>query len=196
MLLISRKDLYINFKNTESNMVIVTGISGSGKSALAEKIKEQYNYEIVSMDILFEYLGNHKESQLEKELLMNFKTLYPNWAELNKNRIYNLFFDFVNEYITLNDINIIFDGSQFLRRVNFDKINNQRIILKRTALLVSLRRRNRRNIGYIKEDKHSIREIFKEVYWLYLYDVKNILRWIKDEIYFLINVKRRKLYYE
>lgn len=196
MLVFSRKDLYINFKNTASKMIIVTGISGSGKSVLAEKIKEQYGYEIISMDMLFEYSETHKRSQLEKELLESFKELYPNYDKNDKNRIYNLFFDFVNEYITKNNINIIFDGSQFLRRVAFDKINNERIILKRTSLLLSLRRRNIRNIGYIKNNKDSVSERLKEVYWLYLYNIKNIFRWLNDEVCFLINVKRGELYYE
>lgn len=192
MILISGKDLYINFKDNNSKMILVTGISGSGKSVLSKELSKKYEYEIVSFDMIFGYEESRERTKLELDILNEFKNTYPNYMSFDKFTICNIFYDFVENYIINRDINIIFDGSQFLRRVDFNKIKDQRIVLKRTSLILSLFRRDRRNVGYIKKNNSFVRRI-KEYYWLHIYNRKNIFRWINDEIYFLRNVKKENL---
>lgn len=196
MILFSSGDLYINFKNNNSKMILVTGISGSGKSTLSEKLSKKYNYDIVSFDMVFGYEQDRKLNKLEKDILNNFKNKYLGYESYDKNKICNIFFDYVKEYVDKRDLNIIFEGLHFLRRVEFDKIMNQRIIYKGTSLLVSLYRRTKRNINYILKKDYSFKRRMKEYYWLHVYNIKNIFRWISDELYFLDNVKKRGLGYE
>lgn len=196
MVLFSNKDLYINFKDNDSKMILVTGISGSGKSMLSLDLSKKYNFEIISFDMVFGYDESRERTKLELDILDEFNKLYPDYKSFNKKLICNLFFDFVKEYTINKKINIIFDGSQFLRKVDFDKIKDQRIVLKRTSLVLSLFRRNKRNIGYIKKNNESFIMMIKEYHWLKSYNRKNIFRWIDDEIYFLRNIKREDLYYE
>lgn len=196
MILFSRRDLYINFSSNGSNMIIVTGISGSGKSTLSEELSKKYNYEVVSFDIVFGYEQERKLNNLEWDILSEFNKLYGDYQDNDKDRISNIFFDFVKDYVDKRNINIIFEGSHFLRKVEFDKIKNYRIIYKETSLLLSLFRRTKRNIGYILKKDYFFKRRVKEYYWLHVYNVKNIFRWIKDELYFLDNVKKGELGYE
>ncbi len=196
MTVLKEKNLYINFKNINSNMIIVTGISGSGKSTLSHKLSDIYKYEIVSFDIIFEYGELREKNNLELDILNQFKKKYPYFnSKYSKDEVCNIFFDFVKKYITNKNINIIFDGSQFLRRVDFEKIKDQRIVLKKTPLIVSLIRRSKRNKKYIKNNQFSKIEIIKEIFWLHKYNVKNIIRWIKDLKCFNKNIKEGEVHY-
>lgn len=181
----------INFNDNDSKMILVTGISGSGKSMLSLDISKKYNFEIISFDMVFGYDESRERTKLELDILYEFNKLYPDYKIFNKKLICNLFFDFVNEYTINKKINIVFDGSHFLRKVDFDKIKNQRIVLKRTSLSLF-----RRNIVYIKKNNKSFIRRIKEYHWLRSYNRKNLFCWIDDEIYFLRNIKREGLYYE
>lgn len=193
---LKEKNLYINFKNINSNMIIVTGISGSGKTTLSHKLSNIYKYEIVSFDIIFKYGEQQKINDLELDILNQFKNKYPYFnSKYNKDEVCNLFFDFVQEYITSKNINIIFDGSQFLRRVDFEKIKDQRIVLKKTPFIVSIIRRSKRNKKYIRNNQLSKIQIIKEIFWLHKYNIKNIIRWIKDLKYFNKKIREGEVYY-
>ncbi len=196
MILFGSKDLYINFKDNNSKIIIVTGISGSGKSVLSLELSKKYKYEIISFDIIFNYDIGREKTKLEEEILFEFKNKYPTYMKYDKEKICNMFFDFCKDYISNKNINIIFDGAQFLRRVDFDKIKDLRIVLKRTSLLLSLFRRNKRNTDYIKKNDFSFVRKIKEYHWLHVYNRKNIFRWIYDEISFLEKIKKEELYYE
>lgn len=154
----SKKDLYINFsKNT--NMIIVTGITGSGKSKTSLELKEKYNYELLSFDFIFNYEKERTPNKFEKNILKQFTKQYPQYKDYekntkNKNEVSNCFFDFVLRYIETNNIKIIFDGSYFINRIDFAKIKNQRIILKRTSIIKSVFQginRNKKTINNKKE---------------------------------------------
>ena len=67
-LFFSKKDLYINF-DKKTDMILVTGMSGSGKSQLAISLKEKYGYEIISFDMIFDYDENRELSLIEKDIL-------------------------------------------------------------------------------------------------------------------------------
>ena len=77
-LIFSKKDLYINF-DKKTDMIIVTGMSGSGKSQLAISLKEKYGYEIISFDMIFDYDENRELSLIEKDILTKFRRCYPKY---------------------------------------------------------------------------------------------------------------------
>lgn len=193
MILLDNKDLYINFENNDSNMIIVTGISGSGKSFLSQELYEKYKYEIISFDMIFDYEEGRERTKLELKILNGFKKKYKNYKELEKDTICNLFFDYVKGYIEKEKIKIIFDGYYFLRNVDFNKIKEEKIVLKRTSLIRSLIRRTRRNQRYIKKNNYSIIRKIKEYYWLHIYNYRNICRWYNDEKYFIEKIKEGNL---
>ena len=60
-------------------MIIVTGMSGSGKSELAISLKEKYGYEIISFDMIFDYDENRELSLIEKDILTKFRRCYPKY---------------------------------------------------------------------------------------------------------------------
>lgn len=50
----SGKDVYFNFdkwKSGEINKLLILGLSGSGKTSLAHKIADQYNCDVVHLDM-------------------------------------------------------------------------------------------------------------------------------------------------
>lgn len=145
----NQDDYFYNF-DRNTNLLIVTGIPGSGKSYTSKELSNKYNYEIVSFDYLFDYEVK-KPSMIEQLLIDNFISLYPEYSNFNKNRnnkyiVCNKFYDFVLDYVVNNNINIILDGTYFLKEISFNKYKNQRVIVKRTSFILSIIRETRRDI--------------------------------------------------
>ena len=187
-LIFSKKDLYINF-DKKTDMIIVTGMSGSGKSQLAISLKEKYGYEIISFDMIVDYDENRELSLIEKDILTKFRRCYPKYkvAHLieNDENVCDCFYNFVKKYIKKEKIKIIFDGSYFMKRVNFELFKNERIVYKRTSFLKALFRRDVRNISRIKNKNYSFIRFLKEIYWHYRYNIKHLKKWYKEERSFL-----------
>lgn len=188
---LARKDLYLNFDKELSNMIIVTGMSGSGKSHLSKTLQKTYSdYEIVSFDRLFGFEESREMNKLEKILISKFKKKNSNTAIENDEQICDKFYDFVCDYIDNNNLKIIFDGAYFLDKVNFDKIKNKQIILKRTPIVVSIIRRTKRNFIYILNHKYSFIRTLKEIYWLNSYNIKHLKIWLSNLNHFYQNIDK------
>lgn len=161
------KDLYLNF-DKDTNMIIVTGISGSGKTRTSLKLQEQYGYNLLSFDFVFDYEKERIPTLFEQKILEEFQIKYPQYKNFKENtkfktEVSNAFFDCVSSYIQKENIKIIFDGSYFINRINYEKFKEQRIIIKRTAIIPSIfhgiKRRNRIVIKSNRPFKQKLRKI-------------------------------------
>lgn len=175
----TKSDLYVNFEK-DTNMIIVTGISGSGKSKTSNELKSKYNYEIVSFDFIFNYEFERKPSSLERKLLKEFKNKYLQYKDYKKNtenktEVCNCFFDFISEYLKENNIKIIFDGAYFLDRISFDKIKNERIVIKRTSIIRSNFQKVNRNKKYLIHPNISIIKKSKSILGMHFECFKQII---------------------
>lgn len=181
----NQTDYFFNFDKT-TNIIIVTGMPGSGKSYTSKELSNLYNYEIISIDYLFDY-ETKKPNQTEQNLINNFINLYPEYNNFNKNRdnkyiICNKFYDFILDYVTKNNINIILDGSYFLKEIPFNKYKDQRIVIKRTSFILSIFRETKRdilrqytyNISLLKKLIRTIKLFIYSILDLYTIKYKNL----------------------
>lgn len=173
----NKDDLYFNF-DKDTNMIIITGIPGSGKSYTASLLSNEYNYPLVSMDILFDY-EDRELYELEKVLRSSFLNKYPNYQNFENNRriaseVCNSFFEHTKRYIEAKNISIIFDSAYFFQCIPIDKFFKQRIIVKRTSFIKSFYSANKRDIS---------RQYYKNISFL-----KKIIRTIKIPLISLFQI--------
>lgn len=172
-------DLYINFDKDEGRMIIVTGLSGSGKSYTASLLSDKYNYLLLSFDVIFGYSEEREITAFEKEIVERFRSEYKIEELSSKKQVCKYFFGFVKRYIEKEDLRIVFEGSYFLDKVDVLDFADQRIVVKRTSLILGMVRRLKRNGRYIKVKEISLGEKVKEYYWLYRDTFKKIGKWYK-----------------
>lgn len=177
----SKKDLYINFDKENYTMIIVTGITGAGKSFTTAKLSEEYKIPIFCFDYLYEYKQDREVTKFEKEILNLFYSKYPQYKNTPKiakkqkkknievQEINDNFFDFILEYLKKNKLRIVFDGASFCNCVNYDKFKNQRIVIKRTSFVKTIYRRTLRCIKRTKGTKHRCIKFAKDVKYTILH---------------------------
>ena len=182
----SQEDLYINFDKNNYRMIIVTGISGSGKSYTSNILSKEYQFPIISFDHIYGYEKDRVPNDLEIEILTSFYQQYPQYIgiseeiklgrkkELDIKDIDNTFFDFVLEYIEKNKLQIIFDGSYFLTSIAYDKFKNQRIVVKRTSLTNSLHQRTKRTIK--RSEYNKVLSFYRSI----KINLFNVRKWYHD----------------
>ena len=168
-------DLYLNFDNVNYDMIIVTGITGSGKSYTTKKLSQEYQLPIVSFDFIYDYEKDREPNKLETILLKLFYKKYPQYKDAKKlansrkmnefmiKEIDDKFFDLVLNYIQKNNIKIIFDGACFCNDVKYEKFKNQRIVVKRTPFLITLYQRTKRCIQRSKGKKYRFIIFLKDI---------------------------------
>lgn len=71
-------NMITNIGNISSPFIIISGYPSSGKSYLANKIKQNYNYEIISKDIYGSKFNKKLQDTLEKNIPTIVEGLYPN----------------------------------------------------------------------------------------------------------------------
>lgn len=189
----SQEDLYLNFENNNYDMIIVTGISGSGKSHTSNMLSKRYQLPIVSFDYIYGYEKDRNPNNLEVNILASFYKQHPQYTkiseeirlgkkdELNVKDIDNLFFDFVLEYIKAEKLQIIFDGSYFLTSIDCEKFKNQRIVVKRTSLIKSMYQRTKRTIR--RNEYNKVLSIYRSI----KINLFNMIKWYHDINSFLSN---------
>lgn len=161
-------DLIINFdKDTE--IVIVTGIPGSGKSHTSTLLSKKLKYELLSIDMLFDW-EERKLTKFEIEMRDKFLLKYPKYKNYLQNRkiskeVCNKFFDFIMEYLKLKKQHVIFDSAFFSGDIPLEKFQNQRIIVKRTSFIKSFFQANKRDVlvQYTK-DIGVLKKLFRTFY--------------------------------
>ena len=182
MLFFSKKDLYINF-NSDSNIIIVTGISGSGKSTISKELQKEYGYDIISFDILFNYELERQRNPLENKIITAFIKKYPKYNDFSKNEtgktICEDFYLFVENYVNKHNLKIIFDGAYFIDKVDYNLFKKNKIVYKRSSILRCMINRNKRIRKIIKTKDYDFIRKLKEYYWINRHSIKKIPTWIK-----------------
>lgn len=188
----TKEDLYLNFDTNKDNIILITGISGSGKSTLAEKMTSENDGQKISLDLAFFHEKEEKITAIERKIVDKFSEKYPEWTpntftqEESINYKYsNLFYDFVLNYLkNIKNKLIIIEGGQHISKyIDFDKIKDRKIIIKRTNLIKSATRRIKRTGIYTYKKFKStskIKQIYKCTYEI-LRDIKYTI--IKGQAY-------------
>lgn len=159
--MLSGKDMYINFDKFESgksNVVLITGFSGSGKSTIAQSLSKKMNCYHFELDCLSDYLsGKIPLSNVRKsepalyDFIKNSKLDIS--MNLSNSDYYNLYRDYIkfiinwcknhknNKYIIdgLQIYEVYEDGDMF--------ITSNPLIIKNTSAIVSAIRGAKRNDG-------------------------------------------------
>ena len=179
-IIFSDNDTYINYdkwKSGECTSLLVTGLSGGGKSTLSKKLAEKFNAYYVEIDIIsfgigilrpknanWEYIKSHdkylykyfKENNLPPTIMQQFK----DYQDLKKSKIidkYIYWLCFERDDLDRNRV-VIEGGDVAIALSHIKELSNLPIIIKGTSLSKSLGRRMYRtwtsekhgnDIGYI-----------------------------------------------
>ena len=155
-------------------ILLVTGLSGSGKTTFAKKYALQHKAVCISFDVLKFYPQSSIESQ---QILNLFLKQYPDiqqfidiqWSKTDKqnsndiffNYYCNVFFDFIVEYSKKNNIKVILEGIQMYVRLHPSKSAGLPLIIIRNSCLHSFCNKLRSLINSYREvDKTDVRVNF------------------------------------
>ncbi len=165
-----------------SKVLLVTGLSGSGKSYLAKKLEKEYNATSFQVEWLIhsKHVSDECKNILETFLLENPEIVpYVNnkWNnckiedenELLKKYI-NKFFLFFLQNKNPHKLYII-EGLQLFTLIDFELIKDFPIIIKGTSSFRSLKNRLKRDLSKHKNEK--IRYFFKAIRQSKLYQFKH-----------------------
>jgi len=162
----SIKDITFN-TNIKSNITLVTGLSGSGKSFLSKEMAQNTNATIFQP----EWLKHSKHVTEEfKPLLDSFiklhniqdyvNTKWNNSRNEDENELFqkyiNLFISYFLENIDKNK-NYIIEGLQLFTLVDYELIKNYPITIKGTSSIKSLKNRLKRDYQKRKSEKLSVK---------------------------------------
>ena len=162
-------DLYLNTNNfpSTSNILLITGLSGSGKSYLARELSNTYNATIFQV----EWLKHSKHISEEcKYILDSFLDKHPEIISLVKNKWNNTKSEDKNElfkkYINLfflhflevkdNNKNYIIEGLQLFTLIDYDLIKDYPIIIKGTSSFKCFKNRFKRDYEKRKKEKLGV----------------------------------------
>ena len=194
-LLISKKHLEYkveDWKNGKENVLLITGLSGGGKSTMAKTFQDKYNAVNVELDLfehnrlLFTLNGHSVRSEKtlrdgDKIIRDYFNSTYGgkvNWNDVPDEEFYSefmKFFKYLLKYANSNKSKkFVFEGIQIAGIVSANLegsvLNNLPCIVIGTSVFTSMKRR-------IKRDKNSgdsmLEHPFKLLKW-YLKRNKNI----------------------
>lgn len=179
----------------ECPLLLITGLSGSGKTTYAEKFAKKNNAVLVSFDVMKFYKNSSKES---KQIMRFFLEKHPNikkqimihWKKTDKlfsndilyNYFCNMFFDFLMDYSKEQNKLIILEGIQIFVRLHPEKTSGMPLIVIGSSCLSS-------HIKKIKRDyssKHKKINIFINIKDLYEYHLKQCYSLNKYILYYEI----------
>lgn len=185
------KSVSRNYKIWQTNeypVLFITGLAGSGKTHLANRLAVKYNAVLLSLDSLKYY----KEASSEnRKLVDEFVTVYPEikplivkkWTSFSKNNfideLYTKYSGLFMDYIVQKAINdrkkYIIEGIHIFVRLSFGITENSPLVVLRTSYMHSILRKIKRE--YLSKDneyrKHYLREIF---YDLFIYEFQQLIR--------------------
>jgi len=181
--LFNNKNLYINFDkftSGESNILFITGLSGSGKSTISKSLASEYKAEVIELDI-FEHSNAYLDKSLAKAgevfkiyLLEKRKDLRDKTVkEFSREEFYSeftKFFDFVLEYCNSHkNKKFIIEGVQIFSLVELSKIKEMPIILMGTSVKTSVLQRFKRDTPNGKIDwKSELKNEFPQLIAWYI----------------------------
>lgn len=174
-ILFSNDDLYYNidkFENGDSNVLLVTGLSGSGKSTIGKQLSNKYKAEYIELDLLDIASNFVTEKNINAiksgepimyEFLMKNKIIFDKL--INKDVSDDEMLDIMEKYIRYillyaknhKNKKFVIDGIQiFDCDALSDTLVNYPIIIKGTSSIASFIRK-------VKRDKWEIKDIIKNM---------------------------------
>ena len=169
-----------------NRLLLVTGLSGSGKSYLSKELAKEYNAIIFQV----EWLKHSKHISNDcKYILDSFIKKYPEIEEEVKNKWKSkksedknkLFKKYINlfflHFLEIKDSsqNYIVEGLQLFTLLDFDLIKDYPLIIKGTSSFNSLKNRFKRDYEKRKKEKLfvKIKFIFRVIRESFLYQFKH-----------------------
>lgn len=171
--IISKKNYEKNIDKfpKENNVLFITGLSGSGKTTMSNKISKKNDAIVLNLDCLSSYYSSKFENTLIKDITSDFFKLNVEVHDIIKNGNYmdlklnhfddyikynNKYFNYVYGYCLNNhDSYFIIEGTQLFMTINPTFFYDKSIIIIRRSALKSLLGRFGRQLT-VKEKKHPI----------------------------------------
>lgn len=195
-------DVYHNielWESGKSNLLWITGLSGSGKSTISKEIAEEYNAEYIELDNLQRAkMGNWDSTDCKVlddyiESVGGLYNVFPycntlekiSWKDVvskeNKCHIeYGRFFEYLIQYAKKHkNRRFVVEGVQIAynsTNAMIKKISEYPVIIKMNGPLKTEFRREKRSIGYSIEKEENFIQIFTHV-------AGHIRNWIKGKFY-------------
>ena len=168
---LNESDIYYNkdkFDSGETNLCFVTGLSGSGKSTMANGMKAEH-YELD--DVGFNW--NFSDDNLKDygDLIYTFfkgigKKYRVGYAEVDDSYA-SIYSDFVNYSIQYakahKNIKFVIEGVQLFQWINPKDLIDYAVYIKGTSRLISTYRAAKRNAGFENNTKDKINAVKKQV---------------------------------
>ncbi len=163
------QDIQFN-QDVESNILLVTGLSGSGKSYLSSKLASDSGASIFQPEWLIHYKHTSPEFKpLLDEFINKYSDIKPlvenkwnNESNEDKNELLKKYINLLVEYFitkTEQSKKYIIEGLQLFTLIDFNLIKNYPIIIKGTSSINSLKNRIKRD--YQKRKTLSFWQKFK-----------------------------------
>lgn len=167
----NESDIYYNkdkFDSGEINLCFITGLSGSGKSTMANGMKAEH-YELD--DVGFNW--NFSDDNLKDygDLIYTFfkgigKKYRVGYAEVDDSYL-SIYSDFVNYSIQYakahKNIKFVIEGVQLFQWINPKDLVDYAVYIKGTSRLISTYRAAKRNAGFENNTKDKINAVKKQV---------------------------------
>lgn len=176
------------WNKSECPLLLITGLSGSGKTTYAKKIAKKNNAIFMSFDVLKFYTEAPKESQI---ILKLFLKEYPQIKELINihwtktdvnysndilyNYFCNIFFDFLMAYGKKHNKKIVLEGIQMFIRLHPSKSIGLPLIIIRSSSLQSCVYKAKRDYKTRMGDAKELGYIYFFIKDLYIYQIKQRL---------------------
>lgn len=180
-----------NYKIWQTNaypVLFITGLAGSGKTHLANRLAEKYNAVLLSLDSLKYY---REASSENRKLVDEFVAIYPEikpliakkWTSFSKDnsidelytKYSGLFMNYIIQKAFKERKKYIIEGIHIFVRLSFSMTENSPLVILRTSYMHSILRKIKRE--YLSKDneyrKHYLREIF---YDLFIYEFQQYIR--------------------
>ena len=187
-----------------SPLLLITGLSGSGKTTFAQKFAKHHHAICVSFDVLKFYPESSKQS---KKIFTLFLKNYPQikkyvsirWKktdQVNSNDILfncNLFFDFLIDYSLQCKKKIVLEGIQLFVRLNPSKSAQLPVIIIRSSSIHSFCNKIKRDYYPRKFLPSRGVEFLKHIIMdIHIYYIKH-LKLLNTYIEFLSTLHKNKL---
>lgn len=157
-------------------LLLITGLSGSGKTTFAQKFAKRHHAICISFDVLKFYAEASKQSQKFLDLFLEKhpeikKSISIQWSKtdsINSNDILfnyycNLFYDFLVEYSMQNKKKIVLEGIQMFVRLHPSKSAEMPVIIIRSSSINSFFNKFKRDYYTQRLLKNSRFQLFKSL---------------------------------